>query len=157
MTPRKKALPPAGADLEPRVFDGPGKNEGFYRKVYAVVALVPPGRVTTYGDVGTILGSPRIARQVGWALAALPPGSDVPWHRVINAHGMVSWRGELARASLQEALLRAEGVAIADRGKLDLAGLRWHYPGVVVLFQLPAPEAPPKPARRGRGAGLTRR
>jgi len=139
--------------MEPRVLGrdddlAVGRNDGFYRRVYAVVSLVPPGRVTTYGDVGTMLGSPRIARQVGWALASLPPDSDVPWQRVINAHGMVSWRGELARAALQEALLRAEGVAIAERGRLDLEALRWHYPGVVVPFRLPPEPAPRRRARR---------
>ena len=135
MSPPKRAT--VDQLLEPRVFDdiGAGKNEHFYARVYAVVHMVPAGRVTTYGDVGTILGSPRVARQVGWALSNLPPGSDVPWHRVINAHGMVSWRGDLARASLQEALLRSEGVAISERGRLDLPSLRWHYPDVVVPFR----------------------
>lgn len=123
-----------GSLVEPRVI-GPG----FYERVYAVVRLVPPGWVTTYGDVGTILGSPRVARQVGWALANLEPHSDVPWQRVVNAHGMVSWRGDLSRASLQEALLRAEGVAIGDSGRLDLEACRWRYPGVVVPFDPGAP------------------
>jgi len=123
---------PRNADLsEPKVI-GPG----FYERVYAVVCLVPPGHVTTYGDVGTMLGSPRVARQVGWALANLGPeiSHSVPWQRVINAHGMVSWRGDLARASLQEALLRAEGVVVAADGKLDLAAYRWSYPGITVPY-----------------------
>ena len=120
----------AESSAEPRVI-GPG----FHGRVYAVVRLVPPGWVTTYGDVGTILGSPRVARQVGWALANLEPGSDVPWQRVVNAHGMVSWRGDLGRAGLQEALLRAEGVAIDADGRLDLEAHRWSYPGVVVPFE----------------------
>lgn len=124
--PRERA---ASSLVEPRVI-GPG----FYDKVYAVVRMVPPGWVTTYGDVGTILGSPRVARQVGWALANLEPGHDVPWQRVVNAHGMVSWRGDLQRASLQEALLRAEGVEIDADGRLDLKALRWSYPGVVVPY-----------------------
>ena len=115
--------------LEPRA-----TGEGFHARVYALVRMVPFGRVTTYGDVATMLGTPRIARHVGWALSALPPDSDVPWQRVINAHAMVSWRGELGRASLQEALLRAEGVALGARGKVDLQALRWHYPGVTVPF-----------------------
>lgn len=114
--------------LEPRVI-GPG----FHERVYAVVCLVPAGHVTTYGDVGTMLGSPRVARQVGWALANLSH-DEVPWHRVINARGMVSWRGEFPRASLQEALLRAEGVVIDAAGKLDLAAYRWSYPGITVPY-----------------------
>ncbi|MCC6624607.1 MAG: MGMT family protein [Deltaproteobacteria bacterium] len=140
MSPKPSRGREAARDvLEPRVLGGEGvgagRNEGFYARVYAVVSMVPAGRVTTYGDVGTILGSPRVARQVGWALAALPPDTRVPWQRVINAHGTVSWRGELARAALQEALLRAEGVAIDERGRLDLPALRWHYPGVIVPYR----------------------
>lgn len=124
-----RATPRASDLIEPRVI-GPG----FHENVYAVVRLVPPGRVTTYGDVGTMLGSPRVARQVGWALANLPAGSDVPWQRVINAHGQVSFRGDLIRARLQEALLRAEGIVLDDDGTLDLATLRWTYPGVSVPY-----------------------
>ena len=45
--------------------------KGFHQRVYQVVGQVPIGRVTTYGDVATVLGSPRVARHVGWALAAL--------------------------------------------------------------------------------------
>lgn len=124
-----KRAEPVAPGLEPRA-----TGEGFHARVYALVRMVPPGRVTTYGDVATMLGSPRIARHVGWALAALPHGSDVPWQRVINAHAMVSWRGDMGRASLQEALLRAEGLTLGPRGKVDLATLRWDYPGVTVPF-----------------------
>ena len=108
---------------EPRVC-----KPGFHGRVAAAVRLVPPGRVTTYGDVAGVLGSPRVARQVGWALAALPAGSDVPWHRVINAQGRISHRGELVRASEQRRLLEAEGVLLSDSGRLDLASLRWDWP-----------------------------
>lgn len=127
MPPRRDDL----ADLvAPRVI-GPG----FHDLVQRVVRLVPAGRVTTYGDVGTILGSVRIARQVGWALAALPEDSDVPWHRVINARGTVSFRGDLTRARLQEALLRGEGIVIDAAGRLDLPAYRYDYPGVTVPFR----------------------
>lgn len=104
-------------------------TEGFHARVYAVVKQVPPGRVTTYGDVATVLGSPRVARHVGWALAALPPErvDDVPWHRVINAKGMISARGDTARASEQQRRLEAEGVTFDERGRVDLAALRWRY------------------------------
>ena len=127
--PRKAERHRLRESAEPKVI-GPG----FYERVYAVVCMVPAGRVTTYGDVATMLGSPRVARQVGWALANLER-EEVPWHRVVNAHGMVSWRGDMGRPSLQEALLRAEGVAIDEGGKLDLRALRWDYPGVTVPYR----------------------
>ena len=106
---------------EPRIV-GPG----FYAQVYEVVRRVPRGKVTTYGDVGTVLGSPRGARQVGYALAALNE-PDVPWHRVINAQGAISFRGDEVRATLQRKLLLAEGVRFDAAGRLDLARFRYDH------------------------------
>jgi len=102
-------------------------TRGFHQRVYAVVCQVPAGRVTTYGDVATALGSPRVARQVGWALASLQD-PDVPWHRVVNARGMISIRGDTRRGALQRARLEAEGVPFDSRGRLPLERLRWVYP-----------------------------
>lgn len=104
---------------EPRVV-----TAGFHARVYALVREVPEGRVTTYGDVAAGLGSPRVARHVGWALAALSDG-DVPWHRVINASGRISSKGDLVRAELQQRLLEAEGVGFDAAGRVDLRRLRW--------------------------------
>jgi methylated-DNA-protein-cysteine methyltransferase related protein len=101
---------------------------GFYASVYEVVRRVPYGRLTTYGDVATILGSPRVARQVGWALAALRgTDTDVPWHRVINAKGTISLKGDIHRPHEQRLRLEAEGVSFDDQGRCDLKGIRWTY------------------------------
>ena len=99
----------------------------FDQKVYAMVRQIPPGRVCAYGDVAAAMGSPRAARQVGFALARLPldQADDVPWHRVINARGMISGRGDLLRPELQEDLLKAEGIAFSVSGRCDLATLRF--------------------------------
>jgi len=102
-------------------------TEGFHRRVYEVVRRVPEGAVTTYGDVAAALGSPRVARHVGWALAALGEDTDVPWHRVINAKGTISYRGDTGRGALQQALLEAEGVVFDPRGRVDLKGLRHRF------------------------------
>jgi methylated-DNA-protein-cysteine methyltransferase-like protein len=109
---------------EPRVC-----KPGFHTRVFDAVRLVPPGRVTTYGDVAGVLGSPRVARQVGWALAALPAGIDVPWQRVINAQGRISHRGDPLRPSEQQRLLEAEGLRFSDSGRVeDFVELRWDWP-----------------------------
>jgi methylated-DNA-protein-cysteine methyltransferase-like protein len=72
-----------------------------------------------------LAGLPGHARQVGYALHALPPGSDVPWHRVINAKGEVSPRSEPGWASFQRVLLQDEGVSFDTRGRVDLKRFRW--------------------------------
>ena len=106
--------------------DGRAVTPGFHGRVYAVVRRVPAGFVTTYGDVATILGSPRVARHVGWALAALPQGDvDVPWHRVLNAKGTISFRGDTWRAEMQREWLEMEGVAFDENGRVDLKRYRW--------------------------------
>ena len=103
-----------------------------YRRIYEAVRRVPKGRVATYGQIATAAGLPGRARQVGYALHALPTGSDVPWQRVLNARGEVSDRSVPGAESLQRAMLESEGVVFDPRGRVDLNRFRW------------------SPARRGR-------
>jgi methylated-DNA-protein-cysteine methyltransferase-like protein len=100
-------------------------KEGFHARVYARVKEVPAGFVTTYGDVAAALGSPRVARHVGWALAALTD-EETPWHRVINAKGRISFRGDTGRGELQRALLEEEGVVFKGE-RVDLKAHRWTF------------------------------
>ena len=92
----------------------------FYQAVYALVATVPYGRVTTYGDIALALGWPRYARHVGYALAHCPDGVDIPAHRVVNHRGAVSRAWGAGHPEEQAALLRAEGVAFTRDGRVDL-------------------------------------
>ena len=97
-----------------------------YQVYYDVVRRVPEGRVTTYGAVAAEAGLPGRARQVGYAMAALPEELDVPWHRVINARGEVSARrAGSASERIQRALLKAEGVRFDDGGRVDLHRYGW--------------------------------
>jgi methylated-DNA-protein-cysteine methyltransferase-like protein len=89
-----------------------------------VVRRIPRGRVATYGQVAALAGLPRHARQVGYALHALPEGTDVPWHRVVNAKGGISPRSTPGWDRAQHALLRRERVL--DRaGRVALERFRW--------------------------------
>jgi methylated-DNA-protein-cysteine methyltransferase related protein len=97
----------------------------FYDAVHTLVRDIPPGRVMTYGQIATILGAPRAARAVGYALRALEEGSGVPWQRVINSRGGVSARGEEKRPSLQYELLNEEGVQFGMDDRCDLKVYRW--------------------------------
>ena len=93
---------------------------GFFERVYELVRSIPPGKVCTYGQIAVMAGSPGAARQVGWAMAGLPPGTDVPWHRVINAKGGISLRGRMDAADWQRLLLEEEGVVFDENDRVDL-------------------------------------
>ena len=95
--------------------------------VYAMVRRIPEGQVATYGQIAFFLGWRHGARTVGWALRALKSGSNVPWHRVVNAQGKIS----LPDPERQRALLEAEGVVFDDRGRIDLARFGWSGPDVI--------------------------
>lgn len=103
-----------------------GGTPTFYTRVYAFVGRVPPGSVVTYGQVALELGAPAAARAVGYALHSLPhPTMDVPWWRVINAAGGISFKGRGAQADLQRAMLESEGVVFDAAGHTDLNRFRW--------------------------------
>ena len=99
-------------------------EENFYTAVYRLVREIPKGRLMTYGQIAVILGHPRAARAVGYALKACK-GHDVPWQRVINAQGRISAKGEVVRPMRQRELLEREGVAFDRAETCDLKGLRW--------------------------------
>lgn len=98
---------------------------GAYARIYAVVRRIPRGRVATYGQVAELAGLGGHARQVGYALHALPAGTGVPWHRVINAAGMVSRRAIPGAELTQRQLLEREGVGFDLRGRVRLVAVRW--------------------------------
>ena len=99
----------------------------FFDQVYAVVRQIPPGQVASYGQVAALLGHPRAARTVGWALAALREGDgpDVPWQRVINSQGRVSIRNMEHAPEEQQLLLEAEGVEFSPSGHVDWQRFGW--------------------------------
>ncbi len=106
---------------------GPSSDDP-YRRIYSVVAGIPEGRVATYGQVALLAGLPRRARLVGRALAALDGESDLPWHRVVNAQGRISYRGGSPYEHFQRLMLEEEGVVFGPRGRIDLERFRWDPP-----------------------------
>jgi methylated-DNA-protein-cysteine methyltransferase-like protein len=95
-------------------------------RIFSVVASIPRGRVTTYGRVAEMAGCAGQARQVGYALAALPADTTLPWHRVINARGEISLRTRSDGHRLQRALLTDEGVEFGPQGRVSLARFGWY-------------------------------
>jgi methylated-DNA-protein-cysteine methyltransferase-like protein len=100
---------------------GSGRNA----RVYAVVRRIPSGRVATYGQIAKLAGLGGAARQVGYALAALPAHSAVPWHRVINAQGTISMRKQSGPDLEQRLLLENEGVRFDAGGRASLDTFGW--------------------------------
>lgn len=98
-----------------------------YERVYDVARRIPKGRVATYGQIAAIVGR-CTPRQVGYAMAAVPCGSGVPWHRVINARGMVSERAAGDGSEVQRALLEGEGVRFDELDRVDLSVFGWKGP-----------------------------
>jgi methylated-DNA-protein-cysteine methyltransferase related protein len=96
-----------------------------YELIYSVVRRIPRGRVATYGQVATLAGLAGHARQVGYALNALPDATAVPWHRVVNAAGRISVRAAPGGELVQQLLLEKEGVRLDARGRIPLDRLRW--------------------------------
>jgi len=100
-------------------------DEGLHRRIHAAVRRIPRGRVATYGEIARVAGIGGQPRLVGYALAALPDDSNVPWHRVVNAQGRVSPRANPGPDRVQRALLEREGVRFDAQGRIDLARHRW--------------------------------
>ncbi|NMB56186.1 MAG: MGMT family protein [Leptolinea sp.] len=98
-----------------------------YESIYRLVRQVPAGRVITYGQVARLVGGCS-ARMVGYAMAALREGMDVPWQRVINAKGRISPHGFGYGSAMQRTLLEEEGIIFHPDGSLDMMEYGWLPP-----------------------------
>jgi methylated-DNA-protein-cysteine methyltransferase related protein len=115
-------------------FSGTDPNDPVYQRIYTIVRLIPPGKVATYGQIAAIVGN-CTARMVGYAMAGLPHGSDVPWQRVINAQGKISPRADGSSTELQFRLLQEEGVRFDSQARVDLRHYRWAGPDMGWLIE----------------------
>lgn len=89
-------------------------QEERFRRIWEVVEGIPEGCVLNYGEVARLAGLPGRARLVGRALARAPKKRALPWHRVVNAQGRISFAAESPRGQRQRKLLEAEGVIFED-------------------------------------------
>lgn len=96
------------------------KQDSFSARVYRLVALIPRGKVLSYGRIARMLGAPGAARQVGWAMRHCP--DDLPWHRVVKADGTIAKGGF---PPLRRAMLEAEGIRFTEEGVLDTGRHLW--------------------------------
>ena len=91
----------------------------WHQNVWKVVSEIPSGLVLTYGELARLSGMPRAARRVSQALRRAPRGIRLPWHRVINSQGKISFPEDSSGWQQQKDLLEEEGVVFLN-GKVDL-------------------------------------
>ncbi len=99
----------------------------FKEKVVNFIKKIPKGKVASYGQVASVAGSPRAARQVGAILRGLNiEDGRIPWWRVVNNQGIISIKGNwTANKQLQRDLLRRDGVKVAEDFILDINKYRY--------------------------------
>ena len=95
-------------------------TKSFFEQVYEIVARVPRGSVVSYGQIARMLGSPRAARQVGYAMRCCP--EELPWQRVVRSDGSISGGGF---EQLRRAMLEQEEVPFCGDGRVDIAACCW--------------------------------
>lgn len=100
-------------------------REDFFESVYDMVEQVPCGMVATYGQIAALVGAPRRARYVGYALHVNPRPGAIPCHRIVFADSRLAEGFAFGGPEAQRALLEAEGVAFLPDGRVDLAACRW--------------------------------
>lgn len=94
-------------------------------RIWQVVAMIPRGRISTYGDIARFAGMPGAARRVGRALRRLPGDTRIPWHRVVNASGRISLPAGSDGHLIQMQRLKEEGIRFDSTRITALYSVRW--------------------------------
>lgn len=100
------------------------KQLSSYEMIWEIVRQIPKGKVASYGQVATESGFPGQARLVGYALHSLSAHAGVPWQRVINSQGRISFSRGSSAYTRQRRLLRGEGV-VFQGDTIDLERFGW--------------------------------
>ena len=99
-------------------------NNNFFDRVYKIVARIPYGKVTTYGDIAEACGARGAARTVGWAIKGASV-TGLPCHRVVNRYGALTGRLHFGDPDLMEDMLRSEGIEFDDDGCVKMEKYLW--------------------------------
>lgn len=100
-------------------------KSNFFENVYAVVKLIPKGRVTSYGAIASYLGSKQSSRLVGWAMNASHKLNGIPAHRVVNRKGILTGKHHFETSNRMQELLEKEGVNIKEDQIVNFNELFW--------------------------------
>ena len=121
------------------------KPTDFAAQVIKMIRQIPLGRVATYGQIAQLAGRPSGSRGVVWILHSCSESHALPWHRVLNSKGLISFPEGSAHFKKQKALLRNESIQFKTNNGLDLETYRWKKKPVNVrLKQVGKSKAQPK-------------
>ena len=133
----------------------PPNPKTFFRLVWEIVEQIPAGKVSSYGQIASMIPpdhnvSPATMKKlaprwVGTAMRKTPRGKDIPWHRVINSQGSISFPPGSPHADEQRRRLEFEGLRFDERGKVDFALVAWSGPDEA--FLLVKGLLPPRPLK----------
>ena len=102
------------------------KSYSFFEDVFAVVRMIPPGRVTSYGAIAACLGTRMSARMVGWAMnASHGTNPPVPAHRVVNRNGQLSGKAHFGSADEMQTRLEMEGIEVKNDQIVHFTSIFW--------------------------------
>ena len=93
-------------------------------RIWSIIAHIPKGKVISYGAIASLAGLPGHARYVGYTLKQLPPDSSLPWHRVINSKGCISFQIGSEKYRTQKTRLKTEGVVFFGE-KISISQYGW--------------------------------
>lgn len=108
------------------------ENELKKLQIWTIIGAIPHGQVACYGQIAKMAGLPNYARFVGACLKNLPKDSQLPWHRVINAQGCISFSAHSADFCRQKERLEAEGILITN-GRVSLKKYQWHASSITTI------------------------
>lgn len=100
-------------------------KQGINERIWQIVAMIPQGRVSTYGEIARQAGMPGAARRVGKALRDLPEDTRIPWYRVVNSQGRISLPESSPSRAFQRAQLENEGLVFSAAKRVDLKRYGW--------------------------------
>jgi methylated-DNA-protein-cysteine methyltransferase-like protein len=102
------------------------EKSNLFQQIFDIVQLIPKGKVATYGQIATIAGTQN-PRLVGFALATLKEGTDIPWFRVINSKGQISFPEQSDGFKIQSSLLQNEGIIFDAENRINLKQFGWKF------------------------------
>lgn len=101
------------------------KMSPFADEVIKVIKLIPEGKVATYGQIARLAGKPHASRAVGWILNSCARAHRLPWQRVLNSQGRISFHPESSEYANQKRLLKSEGILFSTAHGLELTRYQW--------------------------------